>query len=122
MDSRPFSISSRFRSFRFAFAGIKDFFAAQHNAIIHLLATIAVLAAMFFFDLSGAEKIALVLSIGFVWAAEFFNTAIEKLCDLYSTDFHPAIKMIKDVAAAAVLIAAAAAVITGCIIFLPKIF
>jgi diacylglycerol kinase len=56
-----------------------------------------------------------------VWAAELFNTAIEKLADTVSKDFHPSIKFVKDVSAAAVLLSALAAFITGAIIFLPKL-
>ena len=54
-------------------------------------------------------------------AAEFFNTAIEKLADLVSKDFDANIKFIKDVSAAAVLLAALAAFTTGAIIFIPKL-
>jgi len=50
-----------------------------------------------------------------------FNTAIEKLADMVSGDFHPSIKFIKDVSAAAVMVSAMAAFITGAIIFLPKL-
>ncbi|MFM2326878.1 MAG: hypothetical protein RIR31_1080, partial [Bacteroidota bacterium] len=49
------------------------------------------------------------------------NTAIEKLCDIVHKDFHPQIKIIKDMAAGAVLIAAISSLITGVIIFVPKI-
>ena len=69
-----------------------------------------------------AEAIGIALAIGFVWTAELFNTAIESLSDLVSKDHHPEIKFIKDVSAAAVLLSAIAAVITGAIIFIPKLF
>jgi len=52
---------------------------------------------------------------------ELVNTALEYLCDIVTTDFHPIVKIVKDIAAAAVLISAAGSVITGLIIFLPKI-
>ncbi len=66
------------------------------------------------------ESSILVVVTGFVWAAEIFNTAIEKIMDYISIDREPEIKFIKDVAAAAVLVAAITAFITGCIIFIPK--
>ena len=50
-----------------------------------------------------------------------FNTAVEKLADMVSKDLHPEIKVIKDVSAAAVLVSAIAALVTGAIIFLPKL-
>ena len=52
---------------------------------------------------------------------ELINTAIEHLCDIVTKEIHPAIKIIKDVSAAAVLLAAAGSVVTGLIIFTPKI-
>jgi diacylglycerol kinase (ATP) len=66
--------------------------------------------------------IAVVFSIAFVWIAEMLNTAIEKSMDFISTQKHPQIKLIKDISAGAVLIATIAAVIVGCIIFIPKLF
>ncbi len=45
---------------------------------------------------------ALVLAVGFVWAAELFNTGIEKIMDFISKKQHPNIKFIKDISAAAV--------------------
>lgn len=119
--SASFSLKARFKSLGFAFEGLHAFFAAQHNAIIHSLMTILAFSAAVFFNVSKGEALAIVLATGLVWAAELFNTAIEKLADLVSKDFHPSIKFIKDVSAAAVLVSALAAFITGAIIFLPKL-
>jgi diacylglycerol kinase (ATP) len=54
-----------------------------------------------------------------VLAAEGFNTAIERLVNLVSPDYHPIAGDVKDVAAGAVLICAIAAAIIGGIIFIP---
>jgi diacylglycerol kinase (ATP) len=118
---RFFSIRARGRSFRFAFEGLGAFFREQHNAVIHLLMTAIVLIAAIFFRINRVEIIAVGLATGFVWAAELFNTAIEKLADMVSKDFHPQIKFIKDVSAAAVLVAAISAFVTGVVVFVPKI-
>ena len=59
---------------------------------------------------------------GMVLAAEGFNTAIERLVDLVSPDFHPVAGDVKDVAAGAVLICAIAAAIIGMIIFIPYFY
>jgi len=116
-----FSWIARFKSFRYAFGGLTAFFAEEHNAIVHLFITISVFIGAAFFDLSKGEWIAIILATGFVWVTELFNTAIERLSDLVSKDFHPGIKFVKDVSAAAVLVAAVVAFLTGVIIFLPKI-
>ena len=119
--SNPFSIKARFKSFRYAFDGLNAFFTEQHNAIIHLLMTMLAFSGAVLFNVSTGEAIALVLAAGLVWTAELINTAIEKLADMVSKDFHPRIKFVKDVSAAAVLLSAVAAFITGAIIFLPKL-
>ena len=83
--------------------------------------TLLAFSAAVLYNVAKVEAIAIALAIGFVWAAELFNTAVEKLADLVSTEQRPEIKFIKDVSAAAVLLSAATAFITGAIIFLPKI-
>lgn len=61
------------------------------------------------------------LCIGVVIAAELFNTAIERLVDLVSPGRHPLAGQVKDIAAGAVLVCAAAAAIIGLIIFVPYV-
>jgi len=116
-----FSLRARLKSFRYAFDGINAFFSSQHNAIIHLMITIFVFIAAVFFNVNREQLISIIIVTGFVWTAELFNTAIEKLADMISKDHHPQIKFIKDVSAAGVLLSAIAAFLTGAIIFLPKL-
>jgi diacylglycerol kinase (ATP) len=120
-SQNSFSIKARLKSFQYAFKGLNSFFSTQHNAIIHLIMTLLAFSAAVFYNVTKVEAIAIALAIGFVWTAELFNTAVEKLADLVSKDPHPEIKFIKDVSAAAVLLSAATAFITGAIIFLPKL-
>jgi diacylglycerol kinase (ATP) len=120
-NKETFSIHARGRSFKYAFEGIKDFFKSEHNAWLHLLGTTAAIVLAVIVHVSRMEIIALTFAIGFVWMAELFNTAIEKIMDFISTEQRPNIKLIKDLSAAAVLIAAAVAFTTGCIVFIPKL-
>lgn len=92
---------------------------SQHNAWVHAVATIAVLAAGFFFGVSTSEWCFLILLIMAVWVAEALNTAFEFLCDVASPEFHPLVKKSKDVAAGAVLLSAMGAAAVGLIIFIP---
>jgi diacylglycerol kinase (ATP) len=101
--------------------GFVTFLNTQHNAVIHFILTLAAFVASLMFHINKMEAIAVIFAVALVWAAEMFNTAIEKLADLVTGEFHPAIKFIKDVSAAAVLVSAIAAFLTGLIIFLPKI-
>jgi len=119
---KTFSVRGRVKSIRYAIEGLWAFFNEQHNAIIHLLLTTAAIIAAVVWKVGKTEMIAMVIVTGFVWSAELFNTAIEKLSDRITGEFDPKIKFIKDVSAAAVLISAISAFITGMIIFLPKIF
>jgi diacylglycerol kinase (ATP) len=120
-NKKPFSIPARGNSFKYAFEGIKEFFRSEHNAWLHLLGTIAVIILAVVVHVSRPEIIMLIFAIGFVWMAELFNTAIEKMIDFISIEEQPKIKFIKDLSAAAVLIAAVVAFITGCIVFIPKL-
>lgn len=120
MKKKPFSLIARFKSIGYAFEGIVQFFKSEHNAIVHLVATIAVIILCNFLPVSKTEILVLVFTIGLVWVTEILNTAIEKTIDFISAEKKPEIKYIKDLSAAAVLVAAIVAVIIGCIIFIPK--
>ncbi|GAB4046394.1 diacylglycerol kinase family protein [Spirosoma litoris] len=104
------------RSFRFAGQGILDLFRFENNAKVHLLIAGLVVVAGLYLHLNRTEWAIILTQIGLVWAAEAFNTAIEKLCDFVSPGLHPQIKAIKDMSSGAVLILAIVAVIVGLII------
>ncbi|MEO6288042.1 MAG: diacylglycerol kinase family protein [Dyadobacter sp.] len=117
----PINIPKALRSFRYAGVGIYNLFRFENNARIHLIACIVVVFAGIFFQISPVEWLLIVIQIALVLSAEAFNTAIEKLADLVSADYHPVIKIVKDTAAAGVLILAVSAVIVGAVIFIPKV-
>ena len=122
MEQKIFSARSRLSSFGFAFKGIFKFFQQEPNARIHLAATIIVFIAAAYFEISGNEMIALIIVMGFVWVAEIFNTVVERVMDFISTKRNSKIEFIKDLAAGGVLIAAITAIVTGAIVFIPKLF
>jgi len=121
MKSNQFTIHSRFRSFRFAGEGIFSFILREYNAMLHFMATVAVITLGVLTGISTSEWIAILLSIGLVWVAEMFNTCIEKLIDFIAPGYHQQIKFIKDVAAGAVLVAALIALAIGLIVFIPHL-
>lgn len=116
-----FSIDGRIKSIGHALQGITVLLHSQHNAWIHLGATLAVIAAAAALGVNAGEWLALVIAITMVWVAEAFNTALEFVCDMASPDFHPLIKKAKDVSAGAVLISACGAMVIGGIVFLPHL-
>ncbi|CAG5004749.1 Undecaprenol kinase [Dyadobacter sp. CECT 9275] len=119
--SRPINIGKALRSFRYAGAGLYALFRHENNARIHLIAALLTVAAGIFFNISSTEWVLVVILIGLVWSAEAINTSLEKLADVVSPEYHPAIKTVKDLAAAGVLILAITAVVGGAIIFIPKV-
>jgi len=121
MPPRPFKFTDRVRSFSHAFRGLSCMVRGQHNAWIHAVATVAVIGAGFLLHLSRADWCWIILAISIVWTAEALNTALEFVADAASPDFHPLIRDAKDVAAAAVLITAIAALSIGTIILSPYI-
>lgn len=120
--SKPFSPAARLASFRHAFAGIATLLREEHNARIHLLATVLVLALAWYLQVSKGDYLALLLVIALVWLAEALNSALEYLCDALVPEHHELIAKAKDVAAAGVLICAAVAVAVGALVFLPYMF
>lgn len=117
-----FSVSDRVKSFRYAFAGLWLMLRTQHNAWVHLAATVVVIAAGLFLGVSAADWRWLIAAILLVWVAEALNTAFEHLCDVVSPDFHHAVQKSKDIAAGAVLICAIGAAAIGVVTFWPYIF
>jgi diacylglycerol kinase len=120
MERRRFSWKERGNSFTYAWAGIKAVFRTEHNTWIHLALTVVVIISGLVLKISRGEFLALIIVMTMVWTAEIFNTAIEKTMDFISKEKHPQIKLVKDLAAAAVLITALSAVIIGALIFIPK--
>ena len=110
------------QSLQFAIRGIITFLRNETNGQIQLVAAIIVVTLGLVFQIGAMEWLVVVLCITVVLTLEMINTAIEKLCDVVQPDYHPQIKIIKDIAAGAVLIAALGSVIAGAIIFVPKIF
>ncbi len=104
-------------SFTWAFAGIVYVIRTQRNMQLHIAAVAIVLILGLALNLSRLEFVAVIAAISLVLVAEMFNTAIEAAVDAIVTDYHPLIKVAKDVAAGAVLIAAVNAICTAYLVF-----
>ena len=119
--SKKFSPVDRLASFRFAIRGLRTLLAQEHNARVHLVATIAVIIIGVATGLDADEWRWVVLAAALVWAAEAFNTAVERLGDAISLEHHPQIGIAKDVAAAGVLVCSLCAALIGLTVFAPHI-
>jgi diacylglycerol kinase (ATP) len=120
--SKTFSAVARLRSFVFAWRGVSTMLATEHNAWVHGVATLAVIALGTTLGISRVEWMVLAIAIVVVWCAEAINTAFEFLCDVASPEFHPLVEKAKDVAAGAVLIGAFGAAVVGALTFGPHLF
>lgn len=109
------------RSFGYAFKGIGYAAATQLNFRVHLVAMFTAGFMGYWLKVSGNEWRWIILCITLVLVVELLNTAIETLTDLVSPGYNEKAGHVKDVAAGAVVITALFALITGSIIFLPKL-
>jgi len=119
MDKKkPMTFESRRNSFVYAFKGIARLFKQEPNARLHALITVMVIAAGIYKHLRPMQWIAIAIAIGLVWIVEALNTCVEMLCDMYcNNEWHPTVKIIKDIAAGAVLLAAFTSAAIGIFIF-----
>lgn len=107
------------KSFRDAFNGIGILIRSERNFQIHLVAFILVIAAGFYYNIGIRQFWIILLISALVFSLEAINTAIEKLCDEVTEERKESIRVIKDISAGAVLIAAIFAFFVGLTIFLP---
>ncbi|MBS1690319.1 MAG: diacylglycerol kinase family protein, partial [Bacteroidetes bacterium] len=102
----------------YAFKGIAQLFRQEPNARLHAFITIVVIAGGIYKGLHAMQWVAISIAIGLVWIVEALNTGIEMLCDMYcNKEWHPVVKIIKDISAGAVLIAAITSAAIGIFIF-----
>jgi len=113
---RPWS-----RKFGDAFRGVSRAFRSQSSFAVHAAAAFAVVAAGAVLRVTAAEWCLLALAIGFVLAAEVFNTALESLARAIDVGRHPRIRDALDMASAAVLVAAATAAVVGFVVLAPRL-
>ncbi|MGC6552785.1 diacylglycerol kinase family protein [Streptococcus sp. VTCC 12905] len=129
MDLRENNSKNRWKnrelisSLDFAVSGLITAFKEERNMRKHAVSAILVILAGLVFQVSVTEWLFLLLSISLVVAFEIVNSAIENVVDLAS-DYHFSMlaKNAKDMAAGAVLFVSGFALLTGLIIFVPKIW
>ena len=122
MDKRQqrFSIKARIKSVKTAINGIMIVAKEEHNAWLHIIATLLIIIIASRLNITAIEGSLLIFAIGFVWTCEAFNSAIEALADEVSGEYSAGIKKTKDIAAGAVLISSLTALAIGLLIVLPK--
>lgn len=106
----------------YATNGIIYFFKTERNGRIQAIIALLVVGAGVYFHISTVEWCFILASIGLIISLEMVNTAIERICEMLSKDYHPTVKIIKDLAAGAVWWSALVAALIGAFIFIPHIW
>lgn len=109
------------KSFSYALRGIGEAYRTEQSFRILLWAAFSVFILALFLDITRGEALVLVLITTFVLVLELLNTALEHVTDIAAPRIHHLAQTIKDVMAAAVLVASIGAALIGFMIFLPHI-
>ncbi|MDD5019901.1 MAG: diacylglycerol kinase family protein [Candidatus Omnitrophica bacterium] len=111
-----------FQSFKLALDGIIFVVRNERNMKIHLIFSAMAVALCLVLKVAPIEFIFIVFAIALVLIAETANTAFELLLDFVHGDrFHPDVKLMKDIVAGGVFIAAANAFVIGVVVFGPRL-
>jgi undecaprenol kinase len=94
---------------KFAFAGLGHAIGAERSVRTHLMFLAGVLGGLTYLRPAPVWWALVLLVSSAVIAAELFNTAVERLADQVQPQPHPQIRIVKDCAAAAVLVLSAGA-------------
>ncbi len=121
-QTSPFSLKKRLQSFQHAWNGLRILWREEPNARIHFVAAMVAFSGAWWLHISAMEWVCIVLCVGMVFSLELVNSALENLADHVTAEQHPTIKRVKDLAAAAVLVAAIVAVVVAVVIFGPKLW
>ena len=97
----------------YAWAGLRDAWRLEKSLRTHALAAVGVLGLLLITHAPVMWWAVMALTVGIVVATELLNTALEALCDHLHPQRHEAIKLTKDIAAAAVLVSSLAALLVG---------
>jgi len=108
-------------SFRNAFRGLRKAFAGERNLRIHLAAAFLCILLGIILRLDLLRWCLIFTAIGLVFTAELVNTAVENLVDMITDEYSRKAGMAKDIAAAAVLVAAVTAAVLGVLVFGPSL-
>lgn len=108
-------------SFNYAVSGIISAIKIEKNMKIHYFIALCTILLSLFFDFNRTEFLLLLFAISLVFVTEMFNTALEKIVDLITPDYHPLARLAKDISAGAVLIAALNSLVIGYLLFFDRL-
>ena len=115
------SLKKLVNSFKNAFSGLRVAILQEQTFKIQAFIAIFVLLLSFYFKVSKIDFLILFLVMILVLSLELINSQIERILDYLNQEFDEKIKIIKDLSAAAVLLAALSSLVIGFLIFIPYI-
>lgn len=114
-------MKNRLKSFGYALNGLREVVKSEMNMRIHLLAAFAVIIMGLVYSINWVEWMFVIICIVLVLSAEIANTIVERYLDMFHPEIQPRIGVLKDMAAAVVLVVSLFSFIIGLIIFSPKV-
>ena len=111
--------TGRIKSIGFAVQGAIKLISTEHSVMVQSSLAIILIILGFYFEISKSDWMFQIMAMGLVLSIEGLNTAVEKIADFIHPDFHERIGFIKDIAAGAVLFAAATAISIVLMIYVP---
>jgi diacylglycerol kinase len=107
------------KSFIYSFRGLAKIFREEQNLRIQALAAILVIIISWLLEIRRLDWCILLIVIFTVVLMEIVNSAVERIADVLGPRLNNYIKEIKDITAAAVMLASLAAAVIGLIILGP---
>lgn len=110
-----------FKKFFYAFRGMFSSIKEEKSMIFHLITMLLVFAISIALKINVNQWIPIIFASGFVIAIELINTALENLIDMVSFEYNINAQKVKDISAAATLVAAIVAITIAGLVFIPRI-
>lgn len=115
-------IKRLYKSFSYAVRGLRKTFKEEQNLRVQSMVGAAVIFLSIVLGLNRIEFSIIIFLVVLVLLMELANSAVERIADLLKPRIDTYVKEIKDIMAAAVLLASAMSVLIGTLIFWPYIF
>ena len=110
------------KSFKYAIRGFLKILHEEQNLKVQTISGLTVIILAFYYKIERIEWCILIFTIGLVILMEVEHSAVDRISDVLKPRIHDYVMEIKDIMAAAVMLASIIAVAEGLIIFWPHIF
>lgn len=109
-------------SFKYSFQGLRYAFKYEMSITTYLIIVAIGVGMGIWLGNSLVEWAIIVILVGLILGVELINTSLEAVVDLCCREIHPLAKIAKDTASGATFILSIISLISGAIIYLPKLF